>query len=92
VLNLGTGRAGSAHDLVHELASASGVEFAIDVLPAPERSGRSLAADWQIADPALARRHLDWSAARTLPETLRWIWQTAGEGQAQPICPAEGTR
>ncbi|MFB8179430.1 NAD-dependent epimerase/dehydratase family protein [Streptomyces sp. NPDC055966] len=94
VLNLGTGRAGTAYDLVRELALASGVEFAIDVLPAPERGGRALAAGWQIADPTLARRHLDWSAARTLPETLRWIWRTAGEGQAQPIagCPAEGTR
>ncbi|WP_329619093.1 NAD(P)-dependent oxidoreductase [Streptomyces sp. NBC_01255] len=94
VLNLGTGRASSAYELVRGLASASGVEFTIDVLPAPEGGGRSLAAGWQIADPTLARRHLDWSAARTLPETLRWIWRTAGEGQAQPIagCPAEGTR
>ncbi|MCX4904311.1 NAD(P)-dependent oxidoreductase [Streptomyces sp. NBC_00878] len=94
VLNIGTGRAASAYELVRGLALASGVEFAIDVLPAPEGGGRSLAAGWQIADPTLARRHLDWSAARTLPETLRWIWRTAGEGQAQPIagCPAEGTR
>ncbi|MFI7394880.1 NAD-dependent epimerase/dehydratase family protein [Streptomyces tendae] len=94
VLNLGTGRASSAYDVVRGLASASGVDFAIDVLPAPEDGGRSLAAGWQIADPTLARRHLDWSAARTLPETLRWIWRTAGEGQAQPLagCPAEGTR
>ncbi|WP_367141027.1 MULTISPECIES: NAD-dependent epimerase/dehydratase family protein [Streptomyces] len=94
VLNLGTGRATSAYDLVRGLASVSGVEFAIDVLPAPEGGGRSPAAGWQTADPTLARRHLDWSAARTLPETLRWIWRTAGEGQAQPVvgCPAEGTR
>jgi nucleoside-diphosphate-sugar epimerase len=94
VLNIGTGRASSAYELVRGLALASGVEFAIEVLPAPEGGGRSSAADWQIADPTLARRHLNWSAARTLPETLRWIWRTAGESQAQPIagCPAEGTR
>ncbi|MDT0615252.1 NAD-dependent epimerase/dehydratase family protein [Streptomyces lancefieldiae] len=94
VLNIGTGRASSAYELVRGLASASGVEFTIDVIPPPEGGWRSAAVGWQIADPTLARRHLDWSAARTLPETLRWIWRTAGQSQAPPLAgrPADGIR
>lgn len=93
VLNIGSGAASDVGEVVRGLASASGVEFGIDVVPAPEDGGRSTGADWQVADPALARRHLDWSATRTLSETLCWIWRSAGEGQAQPVgsC-AEGTR
>ncbi|MBL4894987.1 MAG: UDP-glucose 4-epimerase GalE, partial [Emcibacter sp.] len=71
--NLGTGTGYSVLDMVKAFEAANGIK--IPVRMAPRREG-DIATCY--ADPALARKELDWKATKTLEDMVRhaWNWQS----------------
>ncbi|WP_232668578.1 NAD-dependent epimerase/dehydratase family protein [Pseudonocardia sp. TRM90224] len=77
-VNVGSGRATVAGELVEELVALSG--YRGDVRPVGEASSRSAAVPWQQADITLAAEVLDWRPQRTLRTALTALWAaTASE-------------
>lgn len=72
VINLGSGRATLARELVAELAGVAG--FMGLVLEKAAGSSRSEAVDYQCADIGLARRHLAWEPMRSLRDAVTELW------------------
>jgi len=70
--NLGTGNGYSVLDMVTAFEQASGQPVPYRIVP---RRAGDIAACW--ADPALARKELNWQAKRDLGEMMRdtWNWQ-----------------
>lgn len=71
--NLGTGTGYSVLDMVKAFEAANGIK--IPVRMAPRREG-DIATCY--ADPALARKELDWKATKSLEDMVRhaWNWQS----------------
>ncbi len=79
VLNVGSGRATQARDLVTALASVAGFEGEIaEDRPTPTRS---TAVPWQQADIAAIAELLDWRPRRELAQSIDALWRGAeGDG------------
>ena len=71
--NLGTGTGYSVLDMVKAFETANGIK--IPICMAPRREG-DIATCY--ADPALARKELDWKATKSLEDMVRhaWNWQS----------------
>ncbi|MEV4053681.1 NAD(P)-dependent oxidoreductase [Amycolatopsis sp. NPDC049688] len=70
LLNIGSGRAVRARDLVECLVRLSGVPARIEVA---EAAGTG-PAGWQLMDVTRARRLLGWAPRRSLEEALQALW------------------
>ncbi|MBM0202884.1 NAD-dependent epimerase/dehydratase family protein [Micromonospora sp. NPDC051227] len=75
-LNVGSGVARSAEEVVRALAVASGVDYDLTLVPAPD-GARTAGASWQQADIRRARAVLGWSPHRSLSRTVRDVWASA---------------
>jgi nucleoside-diphosphate-sugar epimerase len=73
VVNIGSGLATRARDLVQRLASIAAYPGAI-VEDAPGGDPRSGAVEWQQADLTRAQHELAWAPMRTLDQALREAW------------------
>ncbi len=71
--NLGTGTGYSVLDMVKAFKAANGIKIPVRI--APRREG-DIATCY--ADPALARKELDWKATKSLEDMVRhaWNWQS----------------
>jgi nucleoside-diphosphate-sugar epimerase len=74
VVNVGSGRATQARDIVRALATAAGYDGPIH--EDDGGSARSAAVSWQQADVAKAADLLAWSAGTTLAESVAKLWAT----------------
>jgi nucleoside-diphosphate-sugar epimerase len=75
VLNVGSGRATRARDLVTGLAAVAG--FDGEIAEDQSSSARSAAVPWQQADIAAIGSLLDWRPRRALAESLEAAWRGA---------------
>ncbi|MFB7472183.1 NAD-dependent epimerase/dehydratase family protein [Kitasatospora sp. NPDC056184] len=73
VLNIGSGSAAAARQLVDLLIEESGVPTAVTEVPAPEGTGPET--EWQQMDVLAARDHLGWVPKRSLRQSVRALWQ-----------------
>lgn len=73
VLNIGTGRATSARELVELLIAASAVPTEITELPAPDGTGPETV--WQQLDVTAAADQLGWTPRRSVRDSVEAIWQ-----------------
>lgn len=76
VFNVGSGRAVTAREAVHLLASAAGFTGEVREEGAP--SGRSATVDWMLADISRAAEALGWRPAHGLTDSITAIWTDAG--------------
>ncbi|MCL7456345.1 NAD(P)-dependent oxidoreductase [Micromonospora sp. MSM11] len=76
-LNVGSGVARSAEEVVRALAGESGVGHDLVLVPAPAGAARAAGAGWQLADIRRARAVLGWSPRRSLSTTVRDVWAYA---------------
>jgi NDP-hexose 4-ketoreductase len=78
VLNVGSGRATRARDLVMLLARVAGFdgEIAEDARASP----RSAEVPWQCAEVASIAEHLGWRAQRSLETSVRAVWGAVAIG------------
>jgi nucleoside-diphosphate-sugar epimerase len=85
VLNVGSGRATRARDLVTAIAGAAG--FDGEIAENRPSSPRSTSVPWQQADIAAIAALLDWRPRRELSESIDALWQASkseGDGADQP--------
>ena len=80
VINVGSGRATPARELVSVLAALSG--FTGEVQEVGNASLRSGPVDYQCADIGLARRELGWEPTRSLRDSVAELWAGVGAGRA----------
>ncbi|MFC0031680.1 NAD-dependent epimerase/dehydratase family protein [Micromonospora chaiyaphumensis] len=83
-LNVGSGVARSAEEVVRALALASGVGHDLRLVPAPAGAARAAGASWQLADIRRARAVLGWSPRRSLSRTVRDVWASADADDPTP--------
>lgn len=76
ILNVGSGRATRARDLVTELAAVAG--FDGDIAEDQASSPRSSAVPWQQADISSIGSILGWRPRRTLAQSIEDVWRDAG--------------
>lgn len=69
IFNIATGTGNSVLDVLTAIRSASGIDFAHDVVG--RRAGDP---DMLIADPTLAKTHLGWSSERDLADMVTSAW------------------
>ena len=74
VLNIGSGRATSARELVATLLKVAGA--AVPVEPGGSGSPRSVDVPWQRADIGAAHRALGWHPTATLDDSLTALWES----------------
>lgn len=77
ILNVGSGRATTARDLVGLLAAAAGYGGEIVEADGLGGSSRSASVPWQQADVSAIRSMLGWVPGRTLDETAERVWREA---------------
>jgi nucleoside-diphosphate-sugar epimerase len=78
VLNVGSGRATRARDLVMLLARVAGFEG--EVAEDARASPRSAEVPWQCADVASIAENLGWRVERSLETSLRAVWGAVANG------------
>ncbi len=76
ILNLGSGTATSARELVRTLAEIAGFEGQVDEDDAG--SPRAGEISWQRADASLTVSSLGWEPRYSLRESLEWMWSASG--------------
>lgn len=89
ILNVGSGRATRARDLVTGLAAVAG--FDGEIAEDQSTSTRLAAVPWQQADIAAIGTLLDWRPRRALTDSLEAVWRSAEEaagGQAASGAPS----
>jgi nucleoside-diphosphate-sugar epimerase len=72
VVNIGSGRATRAREVVSLLAAVAGFDGEIDEVA--EGSPRSVQVDRQVADIGVARDRLDWTPRRSLRDSVTALW------------------
>jgi len=75
LMNIGSGQARQARDLVHLLAEVAG--FRGEIVEHSSGSSRSDEVAWQQADISVAAHELGWSPRRDLRSGLESAWQAA---------------
>jgi nucleoside-diphosphate-sugar epimerase len=80
VINLGSGRATQARELVSVLAAVAG--FTGEVREVENASLRSGGVDYQCADIGLARQELGWEPTRSLRDAVAELWASTGASPA----------
>jgi nucleoside-diphosphate-sugar epimerase len=92
LVNIGSGVATSAEDLVRGLAEHTGIAHRVDKAPATTRADGA----WQRADTRRAADLLCWAPTTPLPSTLAAVWAAvahplgAGPASARPSTRTEG--
>lgn len=81
VVNIGSGSARPAEDVVRALAEVSGVDYRIVKRPAPRGHPRAAGGDWQRADIRRAATDLGWAPRHGLADTLHHIWNFGPAGR-----------
>jgi nucleoside-diphosphate-sugar epimerase len=76
ILNLGSGTATSARELVRTLAQIAGYDG--QILEDDTGSPRAGEIAWQRADVSLTVSSLGWEPRRGLRESLEWMWSLSG--------------
>jgi nucleoside-diphosphate-sugar epimerase len=83
ILNVGSGRATLARDLVTQLAAVAGFDGEIaEDRPVSERPG---AVPWQQADIATIAHVLDWRPQRELAESIEAVWAAANQDRGDQL-------
>jgi NDP-hexose 4-ketoreductase len=77
VLNVGSGKARQARELVHVLAAVAG--FAGTIEEEAAGSSRSGVVSWSEADLSRIARVLDWHPSVPFPEAVAALWPPAGD-------------
>ncbi|MFE4605055.1 NAD-dependent epimerase/dehydratase family protein [Kitasatospora indigofera] len=73
VLNIGTGSATSARELVELLIEVSEVPTEITEVPGPDGAGPET--EWQQLDIGAARERLGWAPRRSMRDAVESLWQ-----------------
>lgn len=73
VLNIGSGQATTARELVHQLAAVA--DYAGPIIEDAAASPRSEAVDWQVAEIGAAGSALGWAPRRSLRDALTSLWE-----------------
>ncbi|WP_189212716.1 NAD-dependent epimerase/dehydratase family protein [Actinokineospora fastidiosa] len=81
VVNIGSGTARAAEDVVRALAEVSGVGYRIVKRRAPRGHTRAVGSDWQLADIRRAGADLGWAPRHGLADTLHHIWNFGPAGR-----------
>jgi NDP-hexose 4-ketoreductase len=76
ILNLGSGTATSARELVRTLAQIAGYDGQINEDTAGSPRAGEIA--WQRADVSLTVSSLEWEPRRSVRESLEWMWDSSG--------------
>ena len=80
VLNVGSGRAALARDVVNRLVELSGTATKVveGVAHAGHAGSSAVDVPWQQADTTLIQKHLGWSPAIPLDQSLKDTWASRG--------------
>jgi nucleoside-diphosphate-sugar epimerase len=74
ILNVGSGRARPARDLVHALAAAAGYTGAVDEADEGRGSDRSASVSWSEADLGRIAKVLDWHPSVPFEDAVAALW------------------